>query len=339
MNFNFDRNKIFRYLIIACIALSIVYLILDLVRKPAIETDHKQITPAFAEAELKNLLRNLNFDEKWIKTRKIKKTKRDSINHLLNISIPTDFPFPVLLNVLNKKFISYPVEISSYENMINRKSTLLFKQNGSLILKAVFINDTSAQRKTNQFCFLISDVDKLNIKEIDYLLGLPEKFALLLVPSKASSVIKEKALKKNKQYFTLFNDDIDEIKYKLDEDYKDDRLIGSIRNIISDFSETKAYCIDMNSDLVQTPVFNLLQREFKKRKLPIIKLNQFINLSDTEENMLSERIKTLIKNSGKPLVFKIEAEQFVTIINSLELEILRGNKLVFPDKVIHQLVK
>jgi hypothetical protein len=182
-------------------------------------------------------------------------------------------------------------------------------------------------------------VDKLNIKEIDYLVNLPEKFALLLVPSKASSLIKEAALKNNKQYFILFNDDIDEIKYKLDEDYKDDRLIGSVKNIISDFTETKAYCIDMNSDIVQSPIYNLLQREFKKRKLPLIKMDQFINLSDTEENMLAERIKTLIKNSGKPLVFKIEAEQFVTIIGSLELEILRGNKLVYPDKVIHQLVQ
>ncbi len=338
MKFNFDKNKIVRYLIIACIALSIIYLLIDLVMKPNAEKTLKQITTSYAEAELKNVLTNLNFDERWIKTWKISKTSRDSINHILNVSIPTDFPFPVLLNELNKKFINCPVEISSIENVINQKSTLLVKQNNSVILKAIVINDTSAQRKTNQFCFLISNVNKLNIKEIDYLVNLPEKFALLLIPEKTSMLIKESALKNNKQYFILFNDDIDEIKYKLDEDFSEDRLISSLKNIISDFSDTKAYCIDMNSDLARSPVYSLLQREFTKRKLPLIKLDQFINISDTDEDMLSESIKTLIKKSDKPLVYEIEAEQFVTIIGSLELEILRGNKLVFPDRVIHQLV-
>jgi len=339
MKFIFNKNKIVQTLLIACMALLVLYVIIYLVRKPTLEKISRPINSVFAETELKKLLHNINIEDKWIKTRKIKKNPRDSINHILNISIPTDLPFPVLLNEINQRFSGYPIEISSLENIINQKSTLLFKQNGSLILKAIVINDTSLQRESNQFSFLISDVDQLNLKEIDYLVNLPEKFALLLVPSKSAEVIKEKAVKNNKQYFVLFNDDIEEIKYKLDEDYTEGRLIGSLRNIISDFPESKAFCIDMNSDLSKSAIYNLLEREFGKRKLSLIKRNQFINISDTEENMVSERIKTLIKNAGKSLVFEIEAEQFVTIIRSLELEILRGNKLVFPDRVIHQLIK
>ncbi len=339
MKFSFNKNNIFYYLLTLCIFLLISYLVIDLIKKPEIKSQSSPINVELVESEFKNLLLNMNIDDEWIKISKTKRKLNDSTGNLFKIRIPSDLPFPILLNELTKKFHKKPVEISSKENIINQKSTLELTYHGSLMLKAIINNDSSIHRKSNQFSFIISNIDKLNLKEIEFLISLPEKFAFFLIPSVNAEVIKSKILEGNKQFFIILDDNIEETKYKLDEDYDKGRLVGSIKNIIGNFSETKGYCIDVNSDLVKSNIYPILLKEFKKRKLTLNNQNQFIDISNIKDGTEVEKIKSLIIKSEHPLIFKIEANQFTNIISTLEIEMLRGNKLVFPDKIISDLSK
>ena len=114
-------------------------------------------------------------------------------------------------------------------------------------------------------------------------------FGYYVIPSKESAEFVKKHLKLKKEYVVLLNDDIDELKYKLKNDYSEARLKSSIRSIIGSFPNAAFILVDDNSNLFKSSIFNFVANEFEKRNIKLIKKSSLLDITDESKNQITNQ--------------------------------------------------
>ncbi|MEO8399222.1 MAG: hypothetical protein ABI550_05320 [Ignavibacteriaceae bacterium] len=281
-----------------------------------------------------NSVLSFGLNNDWIK--KDKKTKSDSTFFSYKISIPQDLPITVILSEINSSLKNLNVNIFSKEDKINGKTELTILSKENLKLSASFDYNNEMRRKAGYIGILVSNLNELNDEKLNKVLNFPELFGYIIFPSKSSSEFVKKVSKFRKEYVVILDDEIKELKYKLDEDYSAGRLKSSIRSIIGSFPNASFFLIDNNSDLFSSKIYDFVENEFEKRKIKFIKKNTLFEILSEPLNQIKSSFNNLVRSNEKGWgrVIIVPAENF----NLIEDEIISlrkiGYKFISPTQII-----
>jgi len=315
----FDQKKIINILFIAAVVILVVNLVLDKFFLEKNNEENSELTTTEIDSTFRLALFNLGIHEDWIKKQK---GREKPVN--LSVRIPKDLPIVLVLQEMNNVFDTNRVKINSVEKKIGGSTTLNLISGGEEKLKANLIYNDKVKRKTVRIGFIVNRTDD-DIETDSLLFEYPEKFAFMLIPSENSAEFVKKILKNEKEYIIYLNDEIDELKFKLSEDYSAVRLKNSIREIVGTFPQAVFFMIDDKSSLFNSNVYPLLREELEKRKIRLIEESTFKNLSSLEKENSFEIFNNALDNlnSGEDKVYIISTEDFL----ALNPEIIRYRKL------------
>lgn len=265
----------------------------------------------------------------------IQKRLKSKIPYSYKIKIPTDLSIPVVLAEINRVFSGSYVSINATEKTFNGLTLLEIGSEKLNVLVADLNYDAEVKRSGGSIAFVIDDF-KLQGTEDSLLLDIPEPFSCLLIPhSKNTGVIK--FLKsKNKTYTLLLNDDIPELKYKLNKNYSESRLKGPIFSIINDFSDAASILIDDKSDLFNSAALVSIRNELSKRKIHFNNLSKLHIIEGDSDELIVTGFDNLMKTVGEndSLIILVSQEGFRTLLNEIKKYKKLGYKIVHPTELL-----
>lgn len=314
----FDRKKIINILFITTVVILVINLLLDKFFLDGSNNGNTELTTEKIDSTFRSALFNLGISEDWVKVKGIE----DPVN--LEVRIPKDLPVVLVLQEMNNVFDTNEVKINSYEKKPGGNTILNFISNKNVKLKASLVYNDKSKRKTVRVGFIIKDIN-LNSETDSLLFQYPEQFAFLLTPSEKSAEFVKEILKNGKEYIIYLNDEIDELKFKLSDNYSTNRLKNSVREIVGAFPQAVFFLIDDKSTLYNSNVFPLLKEELGKRKIRLVEEKDLPNLESSEKENILEIFNFALEslNSGEDKIYIIPVENFL----SLNPEIIKFRKL------------
>jgi len=240
------------------------------------------------------------------------------------------------LKDLNKTFFNSPLSIVSSELKINGKTNLIIKSGNYTKLLCEFIYDNSLERGYSEIAFLVTNGEDLNIDKLDNLLAYPFNFGVVL-PLEVDSQIKAAQIKEHKkEYFIELSDDSGDINFELNEDISIDQLVFHLKEILSMFNSPRVFFTNKITSGFTKSAENYIKENFKKRGRKILGINSYIKLKgESREDLISLLNFHLNKlKTGNRKVFRIEAEDFISIEEELNNFTKKGNKIVLPTNML-----
>jgi hypothetical protein len=275
-------------------------------------------------------LKNLGLPEKCIQNR-----KKSKIPYSYRIKIPTDLSIPVVLAEINQVFSGSYVSINANEKSFNGLTLLEISLEKSNVLVAELNYDDEAKRSGGTIAFVIDNF-KLSVTDDSLLLDIPEPFSCLLIPHSKNIEVIKFLKSKNKTYTLLLNDDIPELKYKLNKNYSLNRLKGPILSIINDFSDAASIFIDDNSELFNSAALLNIRNELSKRKIHFNDLSKLHAIDSDSDEQLINGFENLMKTAGKnnSLIILVSQEEFRTLLSEIKKYKKLGYKIVHPTELL-----
>jgi hypothetical protein len=252
------------------------------------------------------------------------------------VELPKDLPIPIVLSEVYASFYSPDIKIKSLEKTIGGKTDLEIYLQNSLNLRAEFNYGNDIRRDAGNLGIIIFDLEQLNVKDLTAIIEFPQTFISVLVPSKSVVKLIPDLINNRKEYAILINDKINDLDYRLNNDFSPYRLKLIIRSIIGDFSDAIFFIIDDRSTLYSSSSGKIICDEFAKRNIKLIKessLPEILKASGNEQ-------KTLLWNSVEKIHFginkliSIRAEDFGTIKPEIFSLIKVGYKFISPSVII-----
>ncbi len=331
MKLRTTRKSITLILFSATLLLLTVNLLINIINQ-SIELDQNETNLNSTEIDsiFLHSLQSFGLLDDWIK-----KTKNSKVISEYKVKVPADLSIPVILAEINKNFWGNDLIINSVEKDFSGRTILNISKTNIIQLKSEFKYDKGIHRSAGTAAFTIEDFELSN-DEDSLLLQIPEPFSPLLIPSNESSKIKELIINNDKIYLLLLNDDISELKYKLNEGYTRRRLRNSLLAIINTFPDASFFVIDDKSDLFLSTAYSYLQTELTKRKIKLVKLSSLQRLEYEDVNQLNNTFENFLKSAGveKSITFIITAEGFKTLLPEIERFRKIGYKFVHPSETI-----
>ncbi|HSP87984.1 MAG TPA: hypothetical protein VLN45_07605 [Ignavibacteriaceae bacterium] len=304
----FDQKKIITILFISAVSILFINFLLDKFFLKNHNDENIEISSAEIDSTFRTALSNVGISNDWIK-------KQKGVEPLnFTVKIPNDLPIVVVLQELNNVFDTNLVKIIAVEKKISGSTIINFVSGGNEKLKASLIYNSNVKRKTVRIGFIVNR-NEIDTEADSLLLQYPEQFAFILIPSENSAAFVKKILANGKEYIIYLNDQIDELKFKLSDDYSLLRLRNSVREIVGTFPNAVFFLIDDKSSLYNSTVYPLLKEELEKRKIKLLSESSFKNLSSTENENSVELFNNSLKNlnSGEDKVYLISDEDFISI--------------------------
>jgi len=331
MKFQLNRKAAAVILLVAAVFLLVVNLFIN-------QFDQQEET-VVVQAELNTFqvdslflfsLNSFGLSNKWIKEVQNKKT---DISYL--IRLPIDLSVPVVLAEINSNFFKSNLFISSVEKDFSGRTRLTISSEDRIILSAEFKYDKEIFRTARTLGFIIKDFE-LSDSEDSLLLELPEPFSLLLKPSTENTKLVKYIVDLGKTYSILIDDDIAELKYRLNESYSEKRLTRSLKSIINDFSDAIFFLIDDNSEVFLSPSFEHIRSELEKRKINILRLSELQHLNYDDEIKIKDSFDNYLKGIGEneSKLFLVTADGFRALLPEIERYRKTGIKFVHPSEII-----
>lgn len=316
------KKTVTKYLLILAIFLLFSNVVIDFIKKPReqkILNNSRELTVAKIDSVFLSVLDEYGIQPEWISTKKIKVAYEDSISKQINVKLPADLPIPLIIKDVHNIIENDITGFVSEEKKQYGTTEIRIYSNELLKLKAVLVPDKEIVRDRNRLAFILIDALELGQSDFNEFLLIPYVLAAVAVPNE-SNVQKADSLQKYyKEYIVLLNNDIKDKKYRLDA--RDQRVLirNSINNTIRDFINAKMFCIDENSKLYNSTVYNFVRDEFLKRKIVLRKQSEFLQLFGTEPEIISKFKFYCEDETGlKEKVFLIDFSTFNTIRNDLE---------------------
>ncbi|MGD8305377.1 MAG: hypothetical protein PVF17_01865 [Ignavibacteria bacterium] len=265
----------------------------------------------------------------------ILKKQASKIPYTYRIKIPTDLSIPVILSEINNVFSEVDVTINVIEKSFNGLTDLEIKSEETIILKAKIDYDAELKRKTRKIAFIIDNF-KLLSSEDSSLLDISEPFSLLIKPSSQAVDLIKFIEVKNKTYSLLLDDNIIELKYKLDEDYSFSRMEGPLVSILNDFRDATLIFIDDKSGIYNSDSYSLIKGEFSKRKIDLIELNRLSLLNERDDDQLVNLFDEFMKNlpDNNRAVILLTQQGFKILYSEIKKYKKLGYIVVPPTEVI-----
>jgi len=248
------------------------------------------------------------------------------------VRVPADIPLPLLLNSLNEALAGKNLQLKSKELKIGGDNILSVFLGKTCMLSAKFIYDKTITRKEIYIGFLLTGVQDLSEKKLAELLSVNETFSVVIVPSIEADAIPEKLKQSGKEYAVLLNDDVKDVKYKLNASYDIKRLSAIVSRVISSYPDSKAFYIDNQSDLYNSVVYNFLKEEFSKRSLTLVSLGSYAMIKSRNSEDFYSMMKYYYESteSGGKKTLVIDAADYLSFYSALKDFRKKGVKFESP---------
>jgi len=334
MNYSFDRKKIVTILFALAFLLLLLNVIIPRIFKSSVDkNESKEIYSDEINRKFLSDVQGFGIRDEWILKQKPNKNPGDSLKYYYEVNVPVDLPIALILNDVDNSFGKGEIEYSSKEirpkeskikdSRLNRATVLVLRSGGFEKLKAEFVYNPAIQRTSNSVGFLVSGFSSPDTVLQYELINSPENFLAVLIPSK-DALEKIKRLKaRDKDYALLLNDDISDLDYKFNSSYSIDRLKISVRSVLGDFPNAAAYLYDGKSSFASSSIFQLVKKEFDKRKIRFLDINRFdlIDERGTPLNISFELVLNQSEENKTELIY-ISDENY----NKLKPEIIKYRK-------------
>ena len=333
MKFNFEKKTAALALFGAALLLLIANLLVGIFNKtPEPNIYQSKINISGIDSLFLYSLHSFGINNDWIKETGNSKNIKSYL-----VDIPVDLSIPVVLAELNLNFSNKRLKIFSEEKNASGKTETKIYAGTKILLKSEFRYDDTIHRIAGTISFILSDY-KLNDSEDSLLLHIPEPFSPLMPPSMKNFDIARFITEKKKTFSILLNDKITEIKYKLRDDYSQDRIKSTLFTIIKDFSGASFFVIDNNSDLFHSDIFKLIKGELDKRNIKLLELGNLVNLEYENELQIKNDFDYLIKNmgDGRSQIIVVNYEGFEKLIPEINRFKKIGYKVVHPSLLIQK---
>ena len=325
-----QKQKFITYLIAAAVILLIVNITIESLKKQKKEIVIHELSVNQIETVFFTVLDDYGIETKWIKRKKYKSVDYDSVKTEYIVKIPADMPVPLIIKNINKVIEKDITGFVSEEKKIFGTTEIRIYTNEVLKLKATLIPDKEIIRKRNELSFVINDVFDLNEKSFNNFLSVNHLISCTVIPGH-DLIIKADSLKDyTKEYAILFNNDISDPKMKLKSDYQKELLRGSMQNIVSGFRDAKAYIIDENSTLYNSPIYNYVRDEFNRQSIYLYPRSELIELYAQEDSELISKFKYYCDDTTgvHQKIFFSSFDNFLKIQNEIEKIKKKGNKII-----------
>ena len=324
------KRKLIKYLLASSIALLIVNAALDFIMKPKKEDTIHELSVRQIENVFFKVLDEYGIEEKWITNKKYKSAEENSVKTQYEVKIPADMPVPLIIKDINKVIEKDITAFVSEEKQIFGTTEIRIYTNEVLKLKATLIPDKGIIRNRNDLSFIISDAFDLNQTEFNNYLHIHFPIACTVIPSNEVIVKTDSMKNYTKDFVVLLNDDISESKMKLKPDYPKELLRGSVRNIITSFKNAKAFIVEENSKVFNSPVYNYVRDEFKRCGVTLYPESELIRLQDKEISELFSKFNFYCNDTtgAHQKIFITSLESFQKLQTQIEQFKKKGNKVV-----------
>jgi hypothetical protein len=280
-----------KYLLITAIILLIINVVIDVVKKPSKkEIDAvRELTTNHIDSVFIKVLKEYGIEDKWVSTKKIKIAYEDSITKQFTVKLPADLSIPLIIKDVNGIIQNDITGFVSEEKKIFGTTEIRIYTNEILKLKATLIPDASIIRDQNELCFVIADAYDLSRGSYTDFLSIPFDICGVMIPGE-SYVVQADSLKKySKEYIVLLNDENTETKFRLEKSDQKALIKNSIFNIIAGFKNAVMFCIDEQSALFNSTIYNFVRDDFLRRGIKLVHKSEFLQItSDNDEELISK---------------------------------------------------
>lgn len=324
------KKKFIGYLIVAAVALLFLNIVVDLFSKKKIKPDSRELSRVEVENTFWQVLDSYGVKAQWMVKKKYKDANEDSIKSQFFVSIPGDVPIPLILKDINNIIEKDITSFVSEEKKIFGTTEIRIYTNELLKLKATLTPDKNLIRKKNDLAFVISNSMELGDRKYAEFLQINFPVACSVVPDPDLIVKADSLSQYSKNYIILLNDNLSDPKMKLVQEYQKELLRSSIKNILTSFQKAKAVVIDEKSKLYNSPIYNFVSDEVKRRNYPVIPLSEFIHLETEENNELLSKFKFYAEDTvvSRSKVFYLTLENFVKVTPLIEKYKKQGNRIL-----------
>lgn len=265
----------------------------------------------------------------WISQSTSKKNKSDSIEYIYKIKFPSKISIASFIKDVNASFVKQPVVIESVEQRNYSNSEIKIFSNNTLKLSAKLIHDRKIKREYAEFGFIVKIDDQINDATLDELSKLYFNYTVAFIPSEFSSEVLNEL---ESDYIVLLNDEINDSRFLLDEDYSKQRLVNTIKEIIITYGRKAVYLIEESSILYNSKIYSLIKEEFEKRGIKLLSLSSVTSLKAESKKQLQSLFQfyatSLKGKEGKN--FFISYNDFSSLTPLIERQIKMGDQVVLP---------
>lgn len=316
------------------LALLLINIVVDLFKPKSSKPVAKELSRAEIENTFWKVLDDYGINASWVKKKNFREEYEDSIKIQFFVTLPAEVPIPLIIKDINNVIEKDITGFVSKELQIFGTTEIRIYTNEMLKLKATLTPDPKLERNRNEFSFIISDAFKHSDKQFNYFLNLTYPVAAAVIPE-PDEILKADSLQRfSKEYVLLINDDIDDSKMKLIQEYQKELLRGSIRNILSAFPRAKYIAVEERGTLFNSPIYNFVRDEFKKRRFTVFPLREFIRLETEDEQELVSKFKFYSEDTtaSRQKVFYLTLDNFSKITPLIAGYKKQGSKIVPVSK-------
>jgi len=333
MNILTDKKKLIQILF----GLAFIILIANIV---ADKLGVKHYTPVESSVSAEKInskylqaLKNYGIQTQWIIKQKHYKSDDDSLLYKYKIKVPNDLPIALLINEITDSLDNSNVKIQSKEIKIGGETQLKIFSGDNLKLQAVFNYNDDIVRKSGLVSLIIRGIENINDDEFNSLLKSPERFAVLLTPSKDSKNRINQIINDQKEPLVLISDESTDLDYKMRAGFSDNRIRNSIRAIISDYSEAAFFVIDDKSKIYFSPAMKIIKDVLDRGKIKYFNLSSCSYLKPADKIEMEKQFEEYVKKldtDNKSLIL-LTPDELDTIIPDLIKFRKTGYKFVRPS--------
>jgi len=294
----FNRLFIIKVLSALAAALILTTGFLSYRHQKSIDDRNLRATKDSIEVKFVSIVNGLGVKKEWIRKKQFKQLNISGIDSVFEVSVPADLPVGVILAELNKQFISDTITLNAVEKERRGNTDLLISADRQNRLFARFIYNRAFTRAQGKAAFVLTGLEDQDQKEQDRITQIPEQLTFLIIPSKENIELAKKIKLNRKEYAVFLNDDIKEPNYKLSGKFTKWRNVNSIKDIVAGFKETKFFIVDNSGNLGNPETYKMLEEEFLKRNIRLLKLSEFRKLEGSGDEDLINRFRVEL-TSGK----------------------------------------
>ena len=337
------KQKFIRYLLVLAIILLIAEIAIDRFQKPKEVKIVKELSVLQIETVFFRVLDEYGIDLKWISKKresskspsdipsgKVKHSDDDSTVVQYFVKIPSDVPVPLIIRDMNKIIEKEITGFVSEEKKIYGPAEIRIYTNEILKLRATLIPEKNLTRTQNVLSFIISDALDLSESKFNDFLSVSQPLACTVVPDN-SLIAKIDSIKNyRKEYCVLLNDEINDSKMKLKQEFQKELLRGSIKNIVNSFKDTRVYLIDEKSKLFNSAIYNFVRDDFQNKGIKLHPRSGLIELNANEDSELFSKFRFYSNDTSgvRQKLFLTTFDNFQKILPQLERFKKKGHKII-----------
>jgi len=243
MNKNVNKYKVIQTLFAVAVVLLIANL---LVGRFNTENDsetvvviNKKINSVKIDSLFLSSLKNYNIKKSWIHKSSKQKTRNKSAQFIYKVDVPNDLPNILLIKEIYNNFSETKLKISSKELKVGGTSLLEISNGNKPVLKVLFNYKNDISHVAGYLNLLIIIPNDLDFEKRNDLLNSTKNMTFLFSPSTKNISLAKVVLKNEKSYALIIGNNIEELKFKIENSFDKSRINQGVSAIIKSFPRAK----------------------------------------------------------------------------------------------------